>query len=112
MFDDSDSDSGSELIRVSSTPLPPPKWDKAPDNIDYKLKLKLNGPAGRRKRRIYTLKKGVVLPYSTNCFEGLKSSIRYPGKHIFFRLDDYLFEDLGSFHGWPCGSERWRILDI
>ena len=40
MFGDSDSDSGSELIRVSSTPLPPPKWDKAPDNIDYKQPCK------------------------------------------------------------------------
>ena len=67
----SDSDSDGELIRVSSTPLPPTKWDKVPYDIDFKFKLRLNGPAGRRKRRIYTLKKGVILPYSTHCFEGL-----------------------------------------
>ena len=79
----SDSDSDGELIRVSSTPLPQPSWDKVPGDIDYKFKLKLNGPAGRRKRRIYTFKKGVDLPYSTNCFEGLNQLQNIKVTHFF-----------------------------
>jgi len=102
MSGDSDSDSDSELIRVSSTPLPPPKWDKAPGDIDFKLKLKLNGPAGRRKRRIYTLKKGVVLPYSTNCFEGLTITFQktldpFMAGHVAQRDGEYwIFKDEGE----------------
>ena len=62
----SESDSDGELVRVTSTPLPPPKWDKVPEDKEYKLKLRLTGPAGKRKRRGYLLKRGIALPYTTN----------------------------------------------
>ena len=61
----SGSDSDGELVRVTSTPLPPPKWDKVPEEKEFKFKFRLT-PAGKRKRRGNTLKRGVNLPYTTD----------------------------------------------
>ena len=61
---DSDSDSSCEIRRVCSTDTLPLEWDCVPDSAEYQFKVKLNGPSGKRSRLIYTLKKGVDLPYS------------------------------------------------
>ena len=60
----SDSESDSEVIRVSSQKTAPPEHDVAPDTIEYKMKVKLKGPAGKRSRLSFLLKKGVELPYT------------------------------------------------
>ena len=60
----SDSESDCELVRVCSSASMPTEWDFAPDSIDFHFKVKLNGQDGKRSRLLYTLKKGVELPYS------------------------------------------------
>ena len=60
----SDSESDSEVIRVSSQKTAPTEHDVAPDTIEYKMKVKLKGPAGKRSRLSFLLKKGVELPYT------------------------------------------------
>ena len=45
-----DSESDSELIRVSSQKSAPPEYDVAPDTLEYKMKVKLKGPARKMSR--------------------------------------------------------------
>ena len=59
-----DSESDSELIRVSSQKSAILEYDVAPDTIEYKMKVKLKGPAGKSSRLSFLLKKGVELPYT------------------------------------------------
>ena len=56
----SDSDSDCELVMVRTTSSHGHK--SAPDNIDYKIKIKPNNK--KTIGLLYTLKKGQILPYS------------------------------------------------
>ena len=58
---DSDLDDSVPLKRVSSL-------TSVPSDIDYKIKVKR--PYSKSDKMLYTLKKGLVLPYTTN-IEGL-----------------------------------------
>ena len=54
---DSDLDDSVPLKRVSSL-------TSVPSDIDYKIKVKR--PYSKSDKMLYTLKKGLVLPYTTN----------------------------------------------
>ena len=74
-----DSDSGSDcgdLVRMSSTTSLPSVWDTVPDATDFKFKGRLHGPAGGKSKFVYTLKKGLELPYSTRISGLLLSGTR------------------------------------
>ena len=61
MSSESDSDSSSGLVRLSSNPLPV-EWEFCPRDIEFQLKIKKDD--GKRARFAYTLRQGVSLPYS------------------------------------------------
>ena len=56
---DQDSDSSCELIRTVSNPA---EWEFSPNNVDFQLKIKKDN--GKSFKILYTLKKGVGLPYT------------------------------------------------
>ena len=64
---DSDSDCG-ELVRMSSTKSLPSEWETVPESKDFQFKGRLHGPTEKKSKIVYTLKKGLELPYSTKFF--------------------------------------------
>ena len=60
---ESDSSDCEQIERVSSLKSIPKSFDKVPDDMDFKLKLKTEATT---QKLIYRLKKGSALPYTTN----------------------------------------------
>ena len=62
---DSDSDSGSEIERVSSEKRAPPTFDKNPFDQDFRFKLFGQHCSKSGTKFQFPLKEGKILPYST-----------------------------------------------
>ena len=88
---DSDSDDSVPLKRVSSLTT-------VPSDMDFKVKVKQLG--SKTEKFLYTLKKGLVLPYTTN-FEGVSKKITF-SKSLQMEIDGVTLDKV---------KEYWIIVE-